>query len=461
MRPGDYVEASRAIIRDRPEVRRAVAHATLHFDRKRDRGYWSIDSASWRGWARDVKAHALGRLGRYLRLAEERLIARGAKVHWARDGSEARRIVLRILAEEGAKRVVKGKSMVTEEIGLNAALAEGGAEVVETDLGEYILQLLDEPPSHIVGPAIHKSIESVRALFREHLGTSADADPVALARAARAALRERFLAADAGITGGNFLVAETGTLALIENEGNIRLSTSLPNVHIALVGIEKVLPSLDDLARFLQLTARAATGQPISAFASLIQGPARRKGDDGPKEVHVVLLDNGRSRLLADERASEALRCVRCGACLNVCPVFRQTGGHAYGWVYSGPIGSILAPGLLGLEESMPLPFASSLCGACEDVCPVKIPIPDLLLYWRRRAQEAGVAPAAGNRIMKLLAEAARRPALYRAAGRAMRRLGGPHAAKRLPLLSDWSREREAPRPSRASFRELWKKGIS
>jgi L-lactate dehydrogenase complex protein LldF len=350
--------------------------------------------------------------------------------------------------------------MLTEELGVNAWLEGRGVHVRETDLGEYIIQLLGQPPSHIVGPAIHLSVDDCRKLFHEVLGTPPDAAPEALAAAARKALREDFLAADLGISGANFLVAETGTIALIENEGNIRLSTSTPRVHVAFVGIEKLLARFSDLSCFLQLTALSATGQAIGNYVSLIQGPRRDGEPDGPDEVHVVLVDNGRTRLLADDHAWEALRCVRCGACLNICPVYRQTGGHPYGFVYSGPIGSILAPGLLGLEEAMPLPFASSLCGACADVCPVRIPIPDLLLYWRERAVEAGLVARTERLGMHAYAEAAIRPAVFHAAGAVLRFVPWEMGGLALPVLGGWTDERVAPKPSRKSFQRLWAEGI-
>ncbi len=457
---GDYGARARQVIREDPQVREAVTGATLAFDAKRRRSYDEIDSDAWRRWAEAVKSHALTHLDRYLAEAEARLIENGAVVHWAADAGEARQIVMELAAENGVRRVVKGKSMVTEEIDLNPALEGAGIEIFETDLGEYILQLLDEPPSHILGPAIHRTLEQVRELFAERLETPPDGNPDTLARAARKVLRDAFLSAEMGITGGNFLVAETGTVALIENEGNIRLTTSLPRIHVAIVGIEKLLPRMSDLAGFLQLTSRAATGQPIGCFVSLIQGPAARPGDDGPKEVHVVLVDNGRTDVLAHEHAWEALRCVRCGACLNVCPVYRQTGGHAYGWVYSGPIGSVLDPGLLGLREAMPLPFASSLCGACFDACPVRIPIPELLLEWRREAQEEGLTPWRERAALTTLAQMATRPGLYRLAGRIGSRLGGSALGRALPMLGDWARERALPKPSERSFRELWREGI-
>ncbi|HSM59976.1 MAG TPA: lactate utilization protein B [Longimicrobiales bacterium] len=458
--PSAYPAASAAAIRDHPETRAAVTAATRTFDRARVEAWAGIDVERWRDWLRDVKRHTLTHLDRYLEEAEASLARNGVTVHWAETADEALAALAGIVERHGVRRAVKAKSMLTEELGVNAALEAGGVHVRDTDLGDYIIQLLGQPPSHIVGPAIHLGLDDCRRLFHDVLGTPPDASPEALAAAARGALRADFLAADLGVSGGNFLAADTGTLALIENEGNIRLSTSAPRVHVAFVGIEKLLPGIEDLSAFLQLTARSATGQPIGNYVSLIQGPRRTGEPDGPDEVHVILVDNGRTRLLADERAWETLRCVRCAACLNICPVYRQTGGHPYGFTYSGPIGSVLAPGLLGLEEAMPLPFASSLCGACADVCPVRIPIPDLLLYWRERAVEAGLAPAAKRLGVKVWAAAAARPLVFRAAGAALRAVPFRPGGRALPVLGGWTREREAPVFSERPFTALWKEGI-
>lgn len=458
--PADYAATATDVIRNRPGVRTAITDATVRSEQQQRDAYEAITSDAWRDWARDVKSHVLTHLDRYLEMAEERLTANGAQVHWAESAADVHAILDGIVTRRGIRRCVKGKSMLSEELDVNAALEARGVEVRETDLGEYIIQLRGEPPSHIVGPALHLSLEDCRALFHEELGTPADASAEAIAAAARAILRQDFLAADLGISGGNFLVAETGTVALIENEGNIRISTSLPPVHVALVGIEKLLPRLDDLAGFLQLTARAATGQDIGNYVSLIQGPRRPGESDGPEEVHVVLVDNGRAGLLADDAAWEALRCVRCGACLNVCPVYRQTGGHAYGWAYSGPIGAILAPGLLGLEEALPLPYASSLCGACADVCPVRIPIPDLLVYWREEAVRRGLVSQAESAAMTGFAAAATSPTLFGMTADLMRFVPWEMGGRALPVLKQWTGARTPPDPGPRTFRRMWEEGI-
>jgi L-lactate dehydrogenase complex protein LldF len=458
--PGRYRSQATRLLKERPEERDAVIAATGHSNVNRDRAYGEIDSDRWRDWAGAVKSHVLTNLDRYLEEAEARLTENGVTVHWAGTAADALTALRGIVRRLDVKTVIKGKSMLTEELGVNEHLEGLGVHVREGDLGEYIVQLLHEPPTHIVGPAIHKSLEDCQRLFHEWLGTPLDGDVDTLARAAREALRSEFLAADMGITGANFLAADTGTIALIENEGNIRFSTSLPKVHVAFVGIEKLVPRLEDVAGFVQLTTRASTGQPIGNYVSLIQGPRRGDEVDGPEEVHVILVDNGRTKLLADETAWEALRCVRCGACLNICPVYRQTGGHPYGWTYSGPIGAILAPALLGLEQAMPLPFASSLCGACADVCPVRIPIPDLLVHWREQAVEAGLAPPTEGLGLAAFTVLAEHRALFDLGGAMLRWLPWQLGGRALPVLSGWMQERSAPRPSPKSFTALWKEGV-
>lgn len=458
--PESYRAEAAKTLRERPHVRDAVIAATDQSNVHRLRAYQQIDADRWRGWARDVKTHVLTRLDEYLEQAEARLAANGVSVHWAETAADALTALRKVVRDHDVRTVVKGKSMLTEELGVNAHLERLGVHVREADLGEYIVQLLGEPPSHIVGPAIHRSLEDCQRLFHERLGTPLDGDAETLARAAREALREEFLAADLGVTGANFLAADTGTIALIENEGNIRLSTSLPPIHVAFVGIEKLLPGLEDVAGFVQLTTRASTGQPIGNYVSLIQGPRQTGEVDGPEEMHVVLVDNGRTKLLADDAAWEALRCVRCGACLNICPVYRQTGGHPYGWTYSGPIGAIIAPGILGLEEALPLPYASSLCGACADVCPVRIPIPELLVHWRERAVEAGLAPTAEGVGLAAYTAISEHRGLFALGGAVLRSLPLRMGGRALPVLGGWMQERAAPEPSRKSFQAMWKDGI-
>jgi L-lactate dehydrogenase complex protein LldF len=324
----------------------------------------------------------------YLTRLEEKVEGAGGHVHWAETAEEARRIVLQIAKENNVKNVVKSKSMATEEIELNHALEAAGIEALETDLGEYIIQLAGIGPSHIIVPAVHLKKEEIAALFSAKLDIHAPTDPIELARIAREVLREKFLNAGMGISGGNFLIAETGTLVMVTNEGNGRMCTTMPDLHVAVVGIDKVIPDWESLTVFLKLLARSATGQKLSTYTQFITGPRRAEGEFGPKEFHLVLLDNGRSKILKDLIGRDVLKCIRCGACANVCPVYKNVGGFAYGSFISGPIGAILSPQMYGTQAARELPYASTLCGACADVCPVKIPIPTILRHLRRRVAE-------------------------------------------------------------------------
>ncbi len=400
-----------------------------------------------------LRRHTLARLDRYLREFAENARARGVQVHAARDARAAARLVSELARRKGATRILKAKSMATEEIELNAALARRGFRPLETDLGEYIVQLAGERPSHLTAPALHRSAEEIRDLFlREGVireGTALPRDRRALARrlslSARETLRSRLLEADLGVTGANFLVAETGTVVLVENEGNIRFTTTTPPVVVAVAGIDKVIPRLADLGILLPLLTRSATGQRAAAGVSLLSG--------GPGERHVVLLDNGRTRMLADPEDREILACIRCGACLNTCPVYRSVGGHAYGWIYPGPIGALLAPLLRGRGEDWELPFASTLCGACAEICPVKIPLHEHLLRLRARAARAGrrgIGERIGFRAFRFLAG---REDRFRLAARLARRMEGP--LLRLGLLAAWTAAREAPRMARPAFHEM------
>jgi L-lactate dehydrogenase complex protein LldF len=336
----------------------------------------------------DIRLHTIENMDVYLTRLEEKVKAAEGHVHWAETAEDANRIVLQIARENNVKTAVKSKSMATEETGLNHYLAAAGIEAMETDLGEYIIQLAGTGPSHIIVPAVHLKREEIAALFSEKLDIHAPTDPIELARIAREVLREKFLQAEMGITGGNFLVAETGTLVMVTNEGNGRMCTTLPDLHVAVVGIDKVIPDWESLTVFLKLLARSATGQKLSTYTQFITGPRRAEGEFGPKEFHLVLLDNGRSSVLKDPIGREVFKCIRCGACANVCPVYKNVGGFAYGWFISGPIGAILSPQMLGTQTARELPYASTLCGACADVCPVKIPIPAILRHLRRRVAQ-------------------------------------------------------------------------
>src|ERR1700746_1222457 len=344
------------------------------------------DWESARSRAAATKDEAIHHLDRYLEQFEEKLVARGAKAFWANDATEARTYILDLARAKQARAIVKSKTMVSEEIHLNEALEKAGFQVVESDLGEFIVQLRHEPPYHIVFPAMHLTRGQISDLFQQKLGAEATTDPEALTMTARRALRQAYIAADMGITGANFAVAETGMISITENEGNARLTSALPKIHVVLLGIEKILPRLADLPLFLPMLATAGTGQQLTCYNSMVGGPRGADEIDGPEEMHVVLLDNGRTRLLADAEQRDALRCIRCGACLNVCPIFRNVGGQSYGTTYQGPIGSVITPHLRGLQEWKHLSQASSLCGACTETCPVKIDLHHHLLQNRRNA---------------------------------------------------------------------------
>ena len=363
--------------------RQAAVDALPEFEDLRDRG-------------RELKDHVLNHLDYYLEAFERSCTRMGGQVHWAPTPEDARKTILEICKSVDAKLVTKGKSMIAEEIHLNPFLERHGMTVAETDLGEYIVQLADEPPSHIIGPAVHKTKDQVSDLFQEHHRqygkTERQTEPAALIGEAREILRQKFLDADVGITGANFLVAETGTSIIVTNEGNGDLTQLLPKVHIVVTSIEKVLPNLNDVSTILRLLARSATGQEFSAYTTLSTGP-RREGDlDGPEQYHVILLDNGRSSMLGTE-VQEMLRCIRCGACMNHCPVYQSVGGHTYGAVYVGPMGAVLTPSLFGVEGARHLPNASTFCGRCEQVCPMRIPLPKMMRHWREQAFDSGAAP--------------------------------------------------------------------
>ena len=347
------------------------------------------DYQELREQAHALKKHAIDHLDHYLEEFERNVRARGGSVIWAKDATEVADFVLSLARERDATLIVKSKSMTTEEIDLNERLEHHGLESVETDLGEYIMQLAKERPFHIVGPALHKDRYDVADIFEKHLGIGRETVIENQAAIARSRLRQKFLAADIGISGANFLVADSGAVVLVENEGNARLATSAPRIHIAIAGLEKVIPRAQDLAVFLKLLARSATGQALSVYTSFLSGPRRVGEIDGPEEFYVVLVDNGRTRLLPDRSKRQSLYCIRCGACLNTCPVYRRIGGHSFPWVYAGPIGAILTPQFLGPAHEPALPFASSLCGACAEVCPVKIDIPRVLLELRSEVRKS------------------------------------------------------------------------
>ncbi len=419
------------------------------------------DFAQLREAAAAIRQHTLDHLDHYLERFEAEVIARGGTVHWAEDAQAVQRLVVEIARQHGVQRVVKSKSMVTEECAVNDALEAAGVEVMETDLGEYILQLAHEPPSHIVAPVVHKNKEDVAELFERHHHRPRQTGIAELCREAREILRPHFLHADMGISGANFVIAETGSALIVTNEGNGRLATTLPRVHVAITGIEKVVPTLDEVSLLLRLLPRSATGQSITNYVSVLTGPKGSHDLDGPEQLHVILVDNGRVPLLGTE-LEPMLRCIRCGACMNHCPVYQSVGGHAYGWVYPGPMGAVLTPSLVGLAETIDLPNASTFCGACAEVCPVKIPLPDLMRTLRARQLQQRLRPWRERAALELWAWCAQHPRVYALlaalGARLLHALGGRRGLiHRLPFASGWTAGRDFPAPAGRTFRELYR----
>lgn len=447
----DVLQDSLTVLNDGFPVRRAAAIERLpEFDVLRDE-------------ARAIKRHVMSNLDTYLQQFERKVLDSGGQVHWASTPQQAREAILSICTSVGAKTVTKGKSMVSEEIDLNEFLSTHGIEPVETDLGEYILQIRQEAPSHIVVPAMHLSQSQIRESFiDEHaqLDKSRDLSTAErLVDEARQTLRQRYFQADVGITGANYLIAETGSSVIVTNEGNGDLTQTMPQVHIVITTIERVIPKLDDLSTFLRLLSRSATGQEATSYVTLSTGPKRGSDIHGPEQFHVVLLDNGRSGLLGTQD-QDLLNCIRCGACMNHCPVYGAVGGHAYGWVYPGPIGAALTPVLLGLARTRTLPNASTFCGQCVEVCPVKIPLTDIMRRWRRREHYAKLSSPLARGLLLMWGELALRPGVYRFIIRPVMRLlhvlaGRKNRFRYLPGVRGWIRHRDVPAPQRDTFHAI------
>jgi L-lactate dehydrogenase complex protein LldF len=458
-----FKENAREAMRD-PSLRKAMTYVRAGFIERRRVAVDALpEFDALRDSARDIKNHTLQHLDLYLEAYEAKVRGAGGEVHFAETADDARDIVLSICRRAGAKTVTKGKSMVSEEIELNHHLEANGIKPIETDLGEYIIQLRGEPPSHLIAPAVHVTREQVEADFRRvhtHLPRDRDlSEPTTLLAEARAILRERFLAADVGITGANFLVAETGTSIIVTNEGNGDLTQILPRVHIVVATLEKITPTLEDVSQILRVLARSATGQDMSVYTTFSTGPRRPGDPDGPEEYHVVLLDNGRSAMLGSD-FQDMLRCIRCGACMNHCPIYQEVGGHSYGSVYPGPMGAVLTPSLAGIDKAGHLPNASTFCGRCESVCPMHIPLPKMMRHWREREFERHLSPATARYGLGLWAFLAKHPRLYRLATKLavgtlykFGKLKGRY--RRLPLAGGWTKHRDFPVPEGKTFHEL------
>ncbi len=469
-----FVQGSRKAINN-DHLQKAIHKATSLAVRERDHAAAEIpDWEELRDKARAIKQDTLERLDEYLALLADSVEKAGGTVFWASTAEDASRYITDLAVARGVKTVVKGKSMTSEEIGLNERFEEMGIEPVETDLGEYIVQMAGEAPFHIIAPAIHKTREDIGKLFAEKLDIEYEDNPEKLTKIAREKLREKFCTADMGVTGVNFGVAETGTVVVVENEGNGRFSSSMPPVYVALMGMEKVIPALNDLSTFMTLLPRSATGQKASCYVSFLTGTKNSSEIGGPEEFHLVILDNGRSRILQDPEMRESLFCIRCGACLNTCPIYNKVGGHSYGWVYSGPIGAVITPQYVGLDRAKDLPNASTLCGACRDICPLRINIPHMLLNLRHKIAE-GPTEATKSKpkskwvektVFNLWSMGMKSRHAYglghRAGSIAQKLLRGSGVMKgRLPILSSWTEHRELPHLAPKPFREIWKERLS
>ena len=456
-----FPAAAKKLIRD-TQLRHNVRRATDIIRRKRARVVAELpDWEQLRTAAHEIKQHTLRYLDFYLEQFEQNCTGAGGRVHWARDADEANRIVIDLIKAHNESEVIKVKTMTSDEINLNRALESAGITPYETDLADLIVQLGEDKPSHIVVPALHRNKMEIRQIFLEKMQLAElGNEPEHLAAAARTYLRDRFLRVKVGLSGANFAIAETGAVGLVESEGNGRMCITLPPVLISLVGIEKIIPTFEDLEVFLQILPRSATGERMNPYNSIWTGVT---ANDGPTEFHVVLIDNGRTNVLADEQARETLDCIRCGACLNACPVYQQTGGHAYGSIYAGPIGAILTPQLQSMQHSQSLPYASSLCGACYDVCPVKINIPEILIHLRAKAVENGYAPLTERIAMKAaafaLANGNRLSATQKLARIAQKPFERDGQLTHLPgLLAGWTAVRDLDPIPRESFRDWWAK---
>jgi L-lactate dehydrogenase complex protein LldF len=449
-------------------LRAALTKSKGHFTEGRTTAAENLpEFEELRDQSRDIKDHTIEHLDFYLEAYEKKVKESGGHVHWARTAEDARRITLEICKSVDAKEVNKGKSMISEECEINQMLEANGIRAVETDLGEYIIQLRGEKPSHIIAPAVHLTKAQVEESFRAN-HTHLDPDrvleePPTLLDEARTILRKKYFEAEVGMTGANLLIAETGSSIIVTNEGNGDLSQLIPKVHIVLASVEKIVPTLEDAATILRVLARSATGQEFSSYTTLSTGPKREGDPDGPEQYHVILLDNGRTDMIGTE-FQEMLRCIRCGACMNHCPVYQSVGGHAYGWVYPGPMGSVLSPGLLGVDEAGHLPNASTFCGRCEEVCPVRIPLPKLMRNWREQEFEKHLSPGSVRVGLGIWAFVAKRPKLYQlATGIQMRMLARMGRAKgrlsSVPLAGGWTKYRDLPAPEGRTFQSRWKSG--